>query len=132
MGLAGAYLAATFKSAGIGSKTGFILPETAGRLAASPETLEKIRYGMFLSVNSDIGGSKRARNRTIQLSGKTGTAEVGPRATRYKNTWFIGFGTHQSRTYAIAILVEHGASGGKTCAPLAARFFTEWLGGTGE
>ena len=33
-----------------------------------------------------------------------------------------------SRTYAIAILVEHGASGGKTCAPLAARFFTEWLG----
>ena len=103
-------------------------PRARGRLAASPETLEKIRYGMFLSVNSDIGGAKRARNRVISLSGKTGTAEVGPRATRYKNTWFIGFGTHRTRTYAIAVLVEHGASGGKTCAPLAARFFTEWLG----
>ena len=99
-----------------------------------PRCLPQIQMALTgrIPVNSGIGGSKRARNRTIQLSGKTGTAEVGPRATRYKNTWFIGFGTHQSRTYAIAILVEHGASGGKTCAPLAARFFTEWLGGTGE
>lgn len=193
-------LAATYQSAGIGSKTGFILPETAGRLpsrahkrnwtafdtalisigqgdvlisplqaavytaaianggtrwkpnilkevlnssgtviysehpqvqgrlAASPQTLERIRYGMFLSVNSDIGGSKRARNNAISLSGKTGTAEIGPRETRYKNTWFIGFGTHNGKTYAIAILVEHGASGGRTCAPLAAEFFTRWLG----
>ena len=143
-------LAATYKSAGIGSKTGFVLPETPGRLpsrahkrrwtafdtalisigqgdvlvsplqaalytaaianggtlwkpnilksilaadgstvyseqpeangriAASPQTLEMIRYGMFLSVNSDVGGSRRAHNEAIQLSGKTGTAEVGP------------------------------------------------------
>ena len=106
-------------------------PEANGRLAASPQTLEMIRYGMFLSVNSDVGGSLRAHNETIQLSGKTGTAEVGPRDRRYKNTWFIGFGTHSGKTYAIAILVERGIAGGRTCAPLAAEFFTRWLG-TGE
>ena len=83
---------------------------------------------MYLSVNSDIGGSKRARNRTIDLSGKTGTAEVGPRSARYKNTWFTGFGTHNGKTYASALLVERGVSGGKTCAPLAAEFFTRWRG----
>ena len=102
--------------------------QATGRLAASPQTLEIIRKGMYLSVNSDIGGSKRARNRTIDLSGKTGTAEVGPRSARYKNTWFTGFGTHNGKTYAIAILVERGVSGGKTCAPLAAEFFNRWLG----
>ena len=102
--------------------------QVTGRLAASPQTLEIIRKGMYLSVNSDIGGSKRARNRTIDLSGKTGTAEVGPRSARYKNTWFTGFGTHNGKTYAIAILVERGVSGGKTCAPLAAEFFNRWLG----
>lgn len=106
-------------------------PEANGRLAASPQTLEMIRYGMFLSVNSDVGGSRRAHNEAIQLSGKTGTAEVGPRDKRYKNTWFIGFGTHSGKTYAIAILVERGIAGGRTCAPLAAEFFTRWLG-TGE
>ena len=33
------------------------------------------------------------------------------------------------KTYAIAVLVENGESGGRSCAPLAARFFTEWLSG---
>lgn len=193
-------LAASFKSAGIGSRTGFILPETAGRLpdrkhkrvwtafdtalisigqgdvlvsplqaavytaaianggtlwkpnilkdilnshgmviyseppvrrgrlAASPQTLEMVKRGMYLSVNADIGGSKRARNNAIDLYGKTGTAEVGSGDNRFKNTWFIGFGTKNDKTYAIAILVEKGVSGGKTCAPLAAEFFEKFLG----
>lgn len=193
-------LAASFRSAGIGSKTGFVLSETAGRLpdrrhkrvwtafdtalisigqgdvlvsplqaavytaaianggtlwkpnilknilnpngmviytepavakghlAASPRTLEMMRRGMYLSVNSDIGGSKRARNNVIDLYGKTGTAEVGSGDNRYKNTWFIGFGTKNGKTYAIAILVERGEAGGKTCAPLAAEFFEKFLG----
>ena len=103
-------------------------PVVRGHLAASPRTLEMVRRGMYLSVNSDIGGSKRARNNVIDLYGKTGTAEVGAGPTRYKNTWFIGFGTKKGRTYAISILVERGVAGGKTCAPLAAEFFEKFLG----
>ena len=101
-------------------------PEPRGKLPASPKTLETVRNGMFLAVNSDLGGANRARNNSIQLSGKTGTAEVKLR-DHTKNTWFIGYGTRDDVTYAIAILVENGVSGGKTCAPIAAEFFKEYF-----
>jgi len=102
-------------------------PVVRGRLAASPQTLDMVKNGMYLSVYGDLGGSRRARNNAIRLYGKTGTAEVGPRTRRYKNTWFTGYGTREGTTYAIAILVESGISGGKTCAPLAARFFERFF-----
>ena len=101
-------------------------PESRGKLPASPKTLETVRNGMFLAVNSDLGGANRARNNSIQLSGKTGTAEVKIRDNT-KNTWFIGYGTRDDVTYAIAVLVENGVSGGKTCAPIAAKFFKEYF-----
>ncbi len=104
-------------------------PEIKGHLKTTPENLDIIREGMHLSVNSPHGSGKNAKNEAIDLYGKTGTAEVGPSYNRHKNTWFIGFGTHADKTYAVAILVENGESGGRSCAPLAARFFSEWLSG---
>ncbi|MBR2906115.1 MAG: hypothetical protein IKC08_09475, partial [Lentisphaeria bacterium] len=84
--------------------------------------------------HSSMGSARRARNAFIKLSGKTGTAEVGPKNARYKNTWFIGFGTvpaggkrTKARTYAISVLVTHGESGGTTCAPIAREFFEKFL-----
>ena len=89
---------------------------------------------MFQAVHSSMGSARRSRNSFISLSGKTGTAEVGPKNARYKNTWFIGFGTvpadgkrKKATTYAISILITHGESGGLTCAPLAREFFERFL-----
>ena len=89
---------------------------------------------MYQAVYSPMGSARRARNRFISLSGKTGTAEVGPKNARYKNTWFIGYGTvpadgkrKKATTYAISILVTHGESGGTTCAPIARNFFEQFL-----
>ena len=64
----------------------------------------------------------------MELRGKTGTAEVGSGAKRYKNTWFAGFGTSPDtgKTYTIVVFVEHGISGGYTAAPIAAKFFEQW------
>lgn len=102
-------------------------PAERSRLNVSQQILEAVRYGMYLSVNGDLGGSRLALNNAIRLSGKTGTAEVGPYSNRTKNTWFTGFGTRGGITYSIAILVENGVSGGRTCAPIAARFFEEYF-----
>jgi penicillin-binding protein 2 len=104
-------------------------PEIRGQLKTTQDRLNIIRQGMHLSVNSRHGSGKNAKNDIIGLYGKTGTAEVGSGANRHKNTWFIGFGTYEDKTYAVAILIENGDTGGRTCAPLAAKFFTEWLGG---
>jgi penicillin-binding protein 2 len=107
----------------------FTQPEVKKHLKTTRENLNIIRQGMHLSVNSPHGSGKNAKNEAIDLYGKTGTAEVGPAYNRHKNTWFIGFGSHEDKTYALAILIENGESGGRSCAPLAARFFTEWLSG---
>lgn len=104
-------------------------PEIRGRLKVTSDKLNIIRQGMHQSVNSPHGSGKNAKNDVIDLYGKTGTAEVGPASNRHKNTWFIGFGTQENKTYAIAVLIENGETGGRSCAPLAAKFFAEWLSG---
>jgi len=107
-------------------------PVVERRLPARPEHLALIRQGMYEVVNSDRGTGKNARNTVLSLCGKTGTAEVGAGDERYHDTWFLGFGPVENPRYAIALLVEHGESGGRTAALLAGRFFERWLGpGTG-
>ena len=90
-----------------------------------PEMLEVVRRGMRRVVLR--GSGKSAGNDVIDLFGKTGTAEVGPRSNRRKNVWFTAFGTHADRTYAIIILLEDEQSGGRDCAPIAAAFFLDYL-----
>ncbi|OQA88905.1 MAG: Stage V sporulation protein D [Lentisphaerae bacterium ADurb.Bin242] len=98
--------------------------ELKGKLAASPRTLSLVREGMSKAVNEPEGSAKRARVEGLEVCGKTGTAEVGSGNNRHKNTWFIGFvKTSSGRTYAVAVLVLRGESGGGTSAPLAARLF---------
>ncbi len=98
--------------------------ELRGKLAASPLTLSLVREGMSRAVSEYEGSAKRARVEGLEICGKTGTAEVGSGVNRHKNTWFIGFTkTSSGHTYAIAVLVLHGDSGGGTSAPLAARLF---------
>ncbi len=102
-------------------------PVSRGQLPASAATLKIVRRGMQEVVQSPNGSGKNAANRKIKLFGKTGTAEVGSRKKRHNNTWFICFGTVKKQTYAMVIMIENGISGGKSCAPLAAKFFTRWL-----
>jgi penicillin-binding protein 2 len=102
-------------------------PKKKGKLKVSPANLRIVRNGMWQAVNASDGSAKTARNKYITLFGKTGTAEVGPRSNRYTNTWFIAFGKHKKKLYAIVVFVEKGASGGRTCAPIASKFFNEWL-----
>ncbi len=106
-----------------------IPPQKNGTLAGTPEMLAVLREGMRQAVTDPSGSAKRAKTPMLELSGKTGTAEVGSGDKKYKNTWFLGFGKAEQtgKTYAIAVLVEHGVSGGKTCAPIAASFFENFL-----
>ena len=99
-------------------------------LAASRKSIEEVRKGMYYAIHSPYGTGRRGNTEKITLYGKTGTAEVGPLKNRYKNTWFIGFGTDEktNKSYTIAILVIRGEGGGLTSAPLAGAFFNAYLG----
>lgn len=103
-------------------------PVVRHRLPVLQEHLRLVREGMFQAVNADNGTAKAARTRVISLAGKSGTAEVGSGAKRHKHTWFLGFAPAEEPKFALALLIERGASGGRTAAPAASRFLTKWLG----
>ena len=106
-------------------------PEAAGRLPASPKTLRIIRQGLWDVVNSPKGTARRARIDGIEMSGKTGTAQVFSRKnedTSWKeitldhlkpHAWFIAYGRRGTEQIAVAVIVEHGEHGSGTAAPIA-------------
>lgn len=104
-------------------------PVARRRLPVMQSQLAVIRQGMWLAVNSAEGTAKSARNSYITLAGKTGTAEVNSSAEeRMKNTWFMGFAPADKPKYAFAVVIERGASGGHTAAPVVRSFFEGWFG----
>jgi penicillin-binding protein 2 len=102
-------------------------PEAVGELPVTGEQLAIIRQGMLKVVNSSGGSGRWGRVDGLDIYGKTGTAEVGPKHQRRHITHFIAFTSYENRRYAVAVTVEDGGSGGKTCAPLAAEFFKRFL-----
>jgi len=102
-------------------------PFARGELNIPKDTLDIIHEGMSRVVRGRNGSGKQAATDAIKLYGKTGTAQKGRTGSNDQNTWFAGFGTHKEKTYAFAVFVEDGASGGKTCAPIAKAFFETWL-----
>jgi len=102
-------------------------PHLNRQMKLAPENLDMVRRGMREVVAADDGSGRKGACSKIDLYGKTGTGEVGPKNNRYNNTWFVGFGEANGHRYAITVFVDHGASGGSTCAPLAAEFFERWL-----
>lgn len=102
-------------------------PQAIGDLNASPEHLKLVRQGMRQVVVAANGSGRKGATAKIELYGKTGTGEVGPRDHRYNNTWFVCFGEKDGRRYAMTVFVDHGISGGSSCAPVASEFFERWL-----
>ena len=107
-------------------------PESRGQLLLTGKRLAPIVEGMFDVVNSASGSGTGGAVPGLRISGKTGSAEVGPKWKRHLIVWFIAFTEHRGRRYAISVMVEHGTSGGGDCAPLAAEFFRRYLLGRPE
>ena len=82
---------------------------------------------MFQVVNSPGGSGRHGKVAGLKVYGKTGTAEINSKEGIRNITHFIAFATWEKRTYALAITIEDGRSGGRTCAPLAAEFFKSYV-----
>lgn len=98
------------------------LPPERRPLPFSAADLSVVREGMLMVVNGDgteAGTGRLAGNDVPALvAGKTGTAEVGSRANRRKNAWFIAYApATNTPTIAVALVIENGKSGGGTAAP---------------
>lgn len=90
-----------------------------GDMHLNPQHLKWIHEAMLADVEDDEGSGTRARVPGFHIAAKTGTAE-NPQG---KRTWFASFGPYENPRYAVIVMVQSGASGGLTCAPVAHKIY---------
>jgi len=100
-----------------------------------PETIAAVREGMRAVVAEGTGW--RARLQTVEVCGKTGSAQVVAKSRLEKSPnalemqphgWFLAFAPADSPTIALAVLIEHGRSGGESAAPVARQILAHYFG----
>jgi penicillin-binding protein 2 len=87
-----------------------------GKVPVSEENLEIVREGMRESVrNKDKGTAHRISLKSIEVAGKTGTAEIGDvirvengKEIRASHAWFTAFAPYDKPEIAVVVLLEAG------------------------
>ncbi|MDM8521973.1 penicillin-binding protein 2 [Desulfococcaceae bacterium HSG8] len=104
-------------------------PQEIGRLPASNRTLSIVRKGLR-DVVSTRGTALVAKVKGLEISGKTGTAQVASRRTgdsgRKKkpphlkaHAWFVAYAEPDDPKVAVSVIVEHGEHGSGSASPIA-------------
>ena len=111
--------------------------ETFPAMGISPAHFDIVRNGMLKVVNDPKGTAYRARieEPALAMAGKTGSVQVRRiserehRAGVVKNEdrpWeerdhalFVAYAPIERPRYGVAVVVEHGGSGGSVAAPIA-------------
>ncbi len=117
-------------------------PTEAARIEFSEKTMELVRRGLWEAVNTAGGTAFRSRWSAVDISGKTGTAQVVGRkedetaddqeevAHHHKDhAWFVAYAPSEEPKIAVAVIVEHGEHGSSTAAPIARAMIETYLGG---
>src|SRR5213082_3749803 len=98
-------------------------------LDVSAETMEEVRAGMIEVVNGPNGTGHEAQLDGIEVAGKTGTAQWGPKNKERTAAWFAGFLPAEEPRYAFAPVYEGDVGSkvhcGTTAAPMIADIFQE-------
>ena len=114
-----------------GKPVAYELPRSLG---LKPSTLTAIRRGLFMAVNAG-GSAQRAQISDLIVAGKTGSAQVVSSSKLKKDVdsiqpraWFAGFAPLDNPRIVLAVLVDHGGSGGTSAAPVALAIFERFFG----
>jgi penicillin-binding protein 2 len=98
------------------------------KFSISEPTIEKITDAMYGVVNEPGGTGTRLKLTGVELSGKSGTAQVIGYSTRDRvgkqkkfedNAWFVGYAPKRNPEIVVAVLVqESGQHGGEASGPV--------------
>ncbi|ADY56623.1 penicillin-binding protein transpeptidase [Syntrophobotulus glycolicus DSM 8271] len=80
------------------------------------EDAQKVKSAMILAVNS--GTAAPGGIAGVQVAAKTGSAETGDNGSN-THGWYIAFAPADNPVIAVAVLAEHGGTGGAAAAPIA-------------
>jgi penicillin-binding protein 2 len=117
-------------------------PKTIGSVGFKKEHLDFVKSALVGVVNDKRGTGWRAKVKSIDVAGKTGTAQVitlekdakkDPKGeeipTRFRDhAWFIAVAPAEKPRIALAIIIEHGGHGGKVAAPIGKEMIMSYLG----
>jgi len=116
--------------------------QVTGRLPVSKKNLELIRKGLWEVVNGRRGTARIAKLKTLEFSGKTGTAQVVGRKEKdvadgsedaedliKPHAWFVAYAPSVDPVIAIVVMIEHGEHGSSTAAPIASKLIDAYLNG---
>lgn len=94
------------------------VPDTTARggLAAPGAALEYVRRGMWEVVQGGEGTGKRAKIDSVEVAGKTGSAQNPAELT---HALFICFAPYERPEIAVAVVLEERGGGGAFAAPVA-------------
>ena len=102
-----------------------------GELGIEPRIMKEMRKAMSQVVSSRSGTAGKASVPGVQVAGKTGTAQWGPKNKERTAAWFAGFAPADKPRYAFAAVYEsevgNSASvhGGTHAAPLIGKVLRE-------
>jgi penicillin-binding protein 2 len=113
-------------------------PDIKGYLPISPKNLDIIKKGLWEVVNGKSGTGRIANIAGIEISGKTGTAQVFSRKTDSENearrsqhlkshAWFVAYAPSVNSKIAVSVLVEHGEHGASAAGPIASELIRAYL-----
>jgi penicillin-binding protein 2 len=98
-------------------------------LDVSTETMDQLRAGLINVVNGPGGTAHEAELDNVEVAGKTGTAQWGPKNKERTAAWFAGFVPADQPQYAFAALYEGDVGskvhGGTVAAPMVADIFKD-------
>ncbi len=93
-------------------------------LGASADTMSQLRTALVDVVNGPAGTAHQASLENVEVAGKTGTAQWGPKNKERTAAWFAGFVPAEKPQYAFAAVYEGDvgskAHGGTAAAPMIA------------
>jgi penicillin-binding protein 2 len=93
-------------------------------LGVSRASLEIVQQAMLADVEDRDGTGRTAAVRGLRIGGKTGTAQITRgRQVIDHTTWFVSFAPYPEPRHAVVVMVESGAGGGETCAPIARQVY---------
>ena len=91
-----------------------------------PNYISWVKKGLFRVVNEPAGTGYKTHIEELDVAGKTGTVALQEKGRERNICWFVGFAPYDNPEIALAVVIEDGAGGGATAAPVAKQVFLEF------
>jgi penicillin-binding protein 2 len=97
------------------------------RVDISPDTVAQVTDAMYDVVNGEGGTARNIQLKGVELSGKSGTAQIinydlrsrlGKSKEFKDNSWFVGFAPRRNPEIVVCVLVQGGGHGSEAAAPV--------------